>query len=81
MNGLVRCRCARCTAHGIKGPALLITLGVLFLLGQWQGEFLQFRYTWPVLLIVLGLIKLVESFSSSEGHVMSGTQAPQGQGH
>jgi len=76
----IRCACTRCTIHGIKGPAMLITVGVLFLLSQWRGEFYAFRYTWPVLLIVLGLIKLAESFSSAEGHGTSGAQTPQGQG-
>ncbi|MBZ5527819.1 MAG: DUF5668 domain-containing protein [Acidobacteriia bacterium] len=76
----IRCACPRCTIRGIKGPAVLITLGVLFMLGQWRGEFFAFRYTWPVLLIVLGLIKLAESLASSEGHGTSDAQTPQGQG-
>ena len=28
------CSCGRCRAHGFMGPAVLITLGVLFLLDQ-----------------------------------------------
>jgi hypothetical protein len=76
----IRCACPRCTIYGIKGPAVLITLGVLFLLSQWRGEFFAFRYTWPVLLIVLGLIKLAESLASTEGHGSSGAQTPRGQG-
>ena len=28
------CSCARCRAHGYMGPAVLITMGVLFLLDQ-----------------------------------------------
>lgn len=86
MADRIRCACPRCTIHGIKGPAVLITLGVLFMLSQWRGDFFAIRYTWPVILVVIGLIKLAESLSSSAGHGMSGAPAPpdsgapQGQG-
>jgi len=64
------CPCSRCRAHGYMGPAVLITIGVLFLLDQmghvgWMG----FGYTWPALLIVMGLIKLLEHSASTYGHV------------
>jgi len=49
------------------GPAILITIGVLFLIGQFYGEF-GFGRTWPVILLVIGAIKLIESTSSGEGH-------------
>ena len=42
----------------IRGPLMLITLGVLFSIdyfGPWS-----FGRTWPVLLIVLGVFKLAE---------------------
>lgn len=42
----------------IRGPFLLITLGVLIALDQFSG--ISFGRTWPVLLIVFGLFKLVE---------------------
>jgi hypothetical protein len=50
------------------GPAILITLGVLFLIGRWNGDY-DFGRTWPVLLLVMGAIKLAEALVSNEGHV------------
>ena len=49
-------------------PAILITLGVLFLIGRWNGDY-DFGHTWPVLLLVIGAIKLAEALVSNEGHV------------
>jgi hypothetical protein len=48
------CGCARCTVGAVTGSLLLITLGVLFAL-QEAGSY-RFRETWPVLLIVYGLL-------------------------
>ena len=44
-------------ARAIRGPVTLITLGVLFAL----DNFTEFRFTqtWPVLLIVFGLLSLL----------------------
>jgi hypothetical protein len=42
----------------IRGPILMITLGVLLAVDQ-LGSF-SFGRTWPVLLIVFGLFKLAE---------------------
>lgn len=42
----------------IRGPVLLITLGVLFAVDQ--TGLLSFWRTWPALLIVFGLFKLAE---------------------
>lgn len=64
MNGAYRCNCARCRSRGVMGPAVLITLGVLFLL----SEFMHMRFQWPVLLIVIGLVKVWQSSTSMEGH-------------
>ncbi len=63
-----RCRCARCTIRSFMGPAILITLGLLFLIGRSHMDY-DFRRTWPVLLLVIGAIKLGEALVSSEGHV------------
>jgi hypothetical protein len=61
------CPCGRCRAHGYMGPAVLITIGVLFLLDQ-MGH-MHFGFSWPALLIVIGLIKLLEHSASIAGHV------------
>jgi Domain of unknown function (DUF5668) len=67
-----RCRCQRCTIRGLTGPAVLITIGVLFL---WQQSSWRFGFwkTWPVILLVIGLIKLAEALASTEGHLPSRT--------
>lgn len=61
------CYCARCRCRGYVGPVVLITLGVLFLL----SEFTQYRFhnTWPILLIVIGVAKVLSSTASMTGHV------------
>ncbi len=69
MADRVRCNCHRCTCRGLMWPAILITLGVLFLLDQWRGDYLSFHNTWPVILLVIGAIKLGEATASNEGHV------------
>lgn len=45
-------------AQAIRGPILLITIGVLFALQQ--AGVLPFSRTWPLLIIVIGLVKLIE---------------------
>ncbi len=45
----------------IRGPVVLITLGVLFLVDHF-GPF-RFSQTWPVLVIVYGLLRLFERSS------------------
>ncbi len=42
--------------RAIRGPVLLITLGVLFALNNFTPY--GFSETWPVLLIVMGLLTL-----------------------
>jgi hypothetical protein len=64
------CPCARCRAHGYMGPAVLITVGVLFLLDQMgRAHWMDFGFTWPALLIVIGLVMLLQHSASMEGHV------------
>lgn len=43
--------------YSILGPILLVTIGVMFLVGQFVPAWGVGR-TWPVLLIVIGVIKL-----------------------
>ena len=49
----------------IRGPVMLITLGVLLALDQ-MGP-VSFSRTWPGLLIVFGLFKLAETSGGSRG--------------
>jgi hypothetical protein len=44
--------------QAIRGPVLLITLGILFAIHQAGG--LPIYRTWPLLIIVVGVMKLME---------------------
>jgi hypothetical protein len=66
-----RCRCQSCTIRGLTGPAIVITIGILFLLHETQGGHFAFQNTWPVILLVIGLLQLASAFASREGHVDS----------
>jgi hypothetical protein len=45
---------------GLAGPVILITLGVLLLLHQFVPAW-GFGQTWPILLIVIGVMKLLDA--------------------
>ena len=61
------CPCPRCRMRGLMGPAMLITIGVLFLL-QELGV-LSFGNSWPVILLVAGGVLLARNNASTEGHI------------
>jgi len=44
--------------RSVAGPALLVTLGVILLVGDLHGP--SWEHTWPVILLVLGILKLME---------------------
>jgi hypothetical protein len=44
---------------GLVGPAVLITIGTIFLLDRWWPDF-SFHRLWPLILIVIGLVRLLE---------------------
>jgi uncharacterized membrane protein len=50
------------------GPAILITIGVLFLIQQFSNR-ITFGELWPIILIVIGAVKLLEATASTAGHV------------
>jgi len=50
----------------LMGPVILVTLGTLFLIGEMDGP--GFHRTWPVLLLVIGLMKLLGHGDSGEGY-------------
>ncbi|MBZ5718926.1 MAG: DUF5668 domain-containing protein [Acidobacteriia bacterium] len=58
--------CDRCRARGMVGPAVLVTLGLLFLLEQ--TDVISFGRTWPMLLVVIGLVKVLQGNASTVGH-------------
>lgn len=45
-------------AQAIRGPILLITIGVLF--AMHQAGILHFSRTWPLIIITIGVLKLIE---------------------
>jgi Domain of unknown function (DUF5668) len=61
------CYCERCRTRKLMGPSILITLGVLFLLDSTSR--VSFGRTWPAILLVIGVVKLMQSNASSEGHI------------
>jgi Domain of unknown function (DUF5668)/B-box zinc finger len=60
------CQCDRCRMRRITGPAILLTVGILFQLQTLNV--VDFDRTWPAILLVIGIIKLLQSNASSEGH-------------
>jgi hypothetical protein len=62
------CVCEHCRARKLMGPAMLVTFGVLFLLND-NIPGAEFHRTWPAILLVIGVVKLVQSNASSEGHI------------
>jgi hypothetical protein len=61
------CQCEQCRTRKLMGPAILVTLGVLFLLEN--TSHIGFHKTWPAILLVIGVVKLLQSNASSEGHI------------
>ena len=68
------CYCPQCRGRGLMAPAILITLGVLFMLHEFHVA--GFGRTWPIVLIVIGLVKVLASSASKEGHVDGVAVAP-----
>lgn len=64
------CRCVRCQASGLMGAAILVTLGVLFLIDNYTG--ISFDETAPIILLVIGGVLLISRTGSTEGHVQPG---------
>ena len=61
------CYCENCRTRRLMGPAILVTIGVLFLLSSTSR--IGFWETWPAILLVIGVVKLVQSNASTNGHV------------
>jgi len=78
MSDRIRCACRRCTIRGLMGPAAIITVGVLFLLDQMRGGAFSFGRTFPLILIVLGVISLAAALSPADGHISGAAPASPG---
>lgn len=78
MSDRVRCTCRRCAIRSLMGPAVLISIGLLFLLGElFHGGYFSIWNTFPVVFIVMGAILLASSLAPTDGHIDSSLpQAP-----
>ena len=63
--------------HAVRGPIILITVGILFALDNFTPY--GFHQTWPVILIVVGVLTMLARASrpgsapgSSSGHTPGG---------
>src|SRR6266849_664151 len=61
------CVCGRCRTRWLMGPAMVLTTGVLFLLASM--DIADLGRTWPAWLLVVGIVKLLQSTASSQGHI------------
>jgi hypothetical protein len=50
--------------RAIRGPVLVVVTGILFLIDHAGGS--RFGNTWPVLLIVLGMLRLAEYWGAKK---------------
>ena len=69
-----RCRCPRCTIRALVWPAVIVTVGVLFLLQQMRGGYFEFGNTYPVILVVIGAILLASALAPMDGHINANVQ-------
>ena len=74
MSDNPKCRCPRCTIRSLLGPAVIVTVGVLFLLQQMRGGYFDFGNTYPVILVVIGALLLASSLAPMDGHINSSVQ-------
>ena len=65
-----RCGCPRCRLRGVMAPTVLVTLGILFLLDNLHA--MSFNKSFPILLIVIGLVMVLQRTSSTEDHIPLG---------
>ncbi len=70
------CGCLRCRYRGIMGPVVLITVGVLFLLEELHVHDLDFDRTWPLILIAIGVVKMLQRTAPTEGHIQPFAMPP-----
>lgn len=61
--------------RGLVGPAVLITIGAIFLADRWWPG-LSFHRLWPLILIVIGLVRLLEMGMSRDETVYPAPPQP-----
>lgn len=68
------CTCGRCSTRWLMGPAMVLTTGGIFLLDSMNVA--NVDRTWPAWILVVGVVKLLQSSASSAGHVGRLSPAP-----
>jgi Domain of unknown function (DUF5668)/B-box zinc finger len=68
------CTCGRCSTRWLMGPAMVLTTGILFLMQSLNIAYID--RTWPAWILVVGIVKLVQSSASTVGHVGPLPSAP-----
>jgi hypothetical protein len=68
------CQCGRCSTRWLMGPAMVLTTGILLLFQTMNIAYLD--RTWPAWILVVGVVKLIQSSSSSAGHIGPLPSAP-----
>jgi hypothetical protein len=63
------CQCGRCSTRWLMGPAMVLTTGILLLLEALDVRNAGLEHTWPAWILVVGVVKLLQSSASSAGHV------------
>ncbi len=61
------CTCARCRTRWLMGPSMVLLTGILLLLQT--TDVAPLDRTWPAWILVVGVVKLLQSTASSSGHV------------
>ena len=61
------CICGRCRTCWLMGPSIVLTTGILFLLQS--TNVVDIDRTWPAWILVVGIVKLLQSTASSQGHI------------
>ena len=62
-----RCPCARCRTRGLMGSGMVMLTGILLLLST--TDVAGMDRTWPAWILAVGIIQLVRSTASSQGHI------------
>ncbi|HEX4783231.1 MAG TPA: DUF5668 domain-containing protein [Candidatus Sulfotelmatobacter sp.] len=68
------CTCARCRTRWLMGPSMVLLTGILFLLQT--TDVAPIDRTWPAWILAVGIVKLLQSTASSQGHVGSPPPPP-----
>ena len=71
MSTYPHCTCTSCTIRGLMGPAIVTTLGILFLLSEFRHGSASIGHTFPILFIVIGIVLLASAVAPKDGHIGS----------